>query len=256
VDWNLRSCSRHGHLTYRPDEAEFRAKLEASTPLGEAWRCLRCGSYVLGSPHGTGPAEQAPVLLRGKALRAAFILRALALERWVRGTILALLGIGVLRLKSTQVGLHQLFERDLKSLQPFFDQVHFNVSDSSTIHAIEKALNAKPSTLNLIAAGLIVYGALQITEGIGLWSLRRWGEYVAVVGTTIFIPLEVYELTEKVSWLKLTVLVVNVAAVLYLLLTKRLFGIRGGHAAYERALHEVSLLEVEHASAQPGPEAS
>ena len=253
MDWNLRSCSRHGHLTYRPDEAEFRAKLEASTPLGEAWRCLRCGSYVLGVPHGTGPAEHAPVLLRGKALRAAFILRALALERWVRGVILVLLGIGVLRLKSTQVGLHQLFERDLKSLQPFFDQIHFNVSDSSTVHAIEKTLDAKPSTLNLIAAGLMVYGALQITEGVGLWSLRRWGEYVAVVGTTIFIPLEVYELTEKVSWLKIAVLVVNVAAVLYLLLSKRLFGIRGGHAAYEQSLHEVSLLEVEHAAApEPG----
>jgi hypothetical protein len=33
--------------------------------------------------------------------------------------------------------------------------------------------------------------------------------------------------------------------VLYLLLSKRLFGLRGGHAAYEAALHEASLLEVE-----------
>jgi uncharacterized membrane protein (DUF2068 family) len=100
----------------------------------------------------------------------------------------------------------------------------------------------------------MVYGALQLTEGIGLWSLRRWGEYVAVVGTTIFIPLEVYELTEKLSWLKVTILVVNVAAVLYLLFSKRLFGIRGGHAAYERSLHEVSLLEVEHSAAGPAGE--
>ena len=37
---------------------------------------------------------------------------------------------------------------------------------------------------------------------------------------------------------------INVAAVLYLLLSKRLFGIRGGHRAYEAALHEASLLEV------------
>jgi hypothetical protein len=88
VDWNLRSCSRHGHVTYAADEAPYRAKLEASTPLGEAWRCLRCGAYVLGAPHGSGPAEDAPVLLRGKALRSAFILRALALERWARGVII------------------------------------------------------------------------------------------------------------------------------------------------------------------------
>ena len=35
---------------------------------------------------------------------------------------------------------------------------------------------------------------------------------------------------------------------LYLLLSKRLFGLRGGHRAYEESLHEVSLLEVEESS--------
>lgn len=245
MDWNLKSCSRKGHVTYAPDEPAYRAKLEASTPLGDAWRCLRCGTYVLGDPHGTGPADDAPVLLRGKALRSAFILRALAIERWGRGVIIALLGIGVFRLKTTQISLQQLFDRDLTSLKPFFDQIHFNVRDSSTVNSIEKVLNAKPSTLNLIAAGLLLYGALQIVEGIGLWSLKRWGEYVAVVGTTLFIPLEIYEIADKATWLKITVFVINVVAVLYLLLSKRLFGVRGGHRAYEESLHEVSLLEVQ-----------
>jgi uncharacterized membrane protein (DUF2068 family) len=251
VDWNLRSCARKGHVTYAADEPAYRAKLEASTPLGDAWRCLRCGSYVLGEPHGSGPADDAPVLLRGKALRSAFILRALAIERWGRGLIIVLLAIGVFRLKTTQVSLQQLFDRDLTSLKPFFDQIHFNVRDSSTINAVEKVLNAKPSTLNLIAAGLLGYGLLQIVEGIGLWSLKRWGEYVAVVGTTLFIPLEIYEITEKATWLKVVVLIINVAAVLYLVLSKRLFGVRGGHRAYEESLHEVSLLEVQESSAVP-----
>jgi uncharacterized membrane protein (DUF2068 family) len=253
VDWNLRSCARKGHVTYAADEPAYRARLEASTPLGDAWRCLRCGSYVLGEPHGSGPADDAPVLLRGKALRSAFILRALAIERWGRGLIIVLLAIGVFRLKTTQVSLQQLFDRDLSSLKPFFEQIHFNVRDSSTVNAIEKVLNAKPSTLNLIAAGLLGYGLLQIVEGIGLWSLKRWGEYVAVVGTTLFIPLEVYEITEKASWLKITVLVINIAAVAYLLLSKRLFGVRGGHRAYAESLHEVSLLEVQDSAANVAP---
>jgi uncharacterized membrane protein (DUF2068 family) len=253
VDWNLRSCARKGHVTYAADEPAYRARLEASTPLGDAWRCLRCGSYVLGEPHGSGPADDAPVLLRGKALRSAFILRALAIERWGRGLIIVLLAIGVFRLKTTQVSLQQLFDRDLSSLKPFFEQIHFNVRDSSTVNAVEKVLNAKPSTLNLIAAGLLGYGLLQIVEGIGLWSLKRWGEYVAVVGTTLFIPLEVYEITEKASWLKITVLVINIAAVAYLLLSKRLFGVRGGHRAYAESLHEVSLLEVQDSAANVAP---
>ena len=245
MDWNLRTCARKGHVTYAPDEPTYRAKIEADTPLGHAWRCLRCGTYVLGEPHGTGPAEDAPVLLRGKALRSAFILRALAIERWFRALVLVLLGIAVLKLKSTQVSLQDLFERDLKTLDPFFRQIHFKVSDSSTITSIEKILHAKSSTLTGIGIALILYGALQLAEGIGLWSLRRWGEYVAVVGTTAFIPLEIYEIVDKVSWLKVVILVVNIAAVVYLLWSKRLFGIRGGHRAYEESLHEVSLLEVE-----------
>ena len=248
MDWSLRSCSRHGHVTYAPDEPAYRAKLEATTPLGDAWRCLRCGTYVLGEPHGRGPAEDAPTLLRGKQLRSAFILRALAIERWIRGAIIALLGIAVLRFESTQVSLKQLFDRDLASLKPFFDQINFNVSDSGTIRLIEKLLTAKHSTLNLIAAGLLFYGALQLVEGIGLWSLRRWGEYVAVVGTTLFIPFEVYEIAEKVTVLRTLALTVNVAAVLYLLLSKRLFGLRGGHRAYAESLHEASLLEVQQAT--------
>jgi uncharacterized membrane protein (DUF2068 family) len=248
MDWNLRTCARKGHVTYAAAEPQFRAKLEAETPLGDAWRCLRCGTYVLGDPHGSGPAEDAPVLLRGRALRSAFILRALAIERWVRGLILVLLAAAVFKLKSTQVSINELFDRDLTALKPFFRQIHFNVSDSTTVNAIEKVLRAKPSTLNLIAFGILFYGLLQVVEGIGLWSLKRWGEYVAVVGTTLFIPFEIYELTDKISWLKIAVLAVNVAAVLYLLLSKRLFGLRGGYAAYEESLREVSLLEVEESS--------
>lgn len=251
MDWNLRTCARKGHVTYAPDEPTFRSRLEAGTPLGDAWRCLRCGTYVLGAPHGTGPADDAPVLLRGKQLRSAFILRALAIERWLRSLVLLLLAVAVFRLRSTQVSIKQLVEKDLTSLKPFFNQINFNVSDSATIRSIEKVLNAKPSTLNLIASGILVYALLQIAEGIGLWSLQRWGEYVAVVGTTLFIPLEIYELTEKISWLKIAILLVNVAAVVYLLWSKRLFGIRGGHRAYEQSLHEASLLEVEASAAAP-----
>ena len=249
MEWNLRTCARKGHVTYAPDEPEFRTKLAADTPLGDAWRCLRCGTYVLGEAHGSGPAEDAPVLLRGKALRSAFVLRALAIERWVRGLILTLLAIAVFRLKSEQVSLQQLFNRDLRSLRPFFRQIHFNISDSATVKSIANVLHTKTSTLTFVGVALLLYGLLQVAEGIGLWSLKRWGEYVAVVGTTLFIPLEVYELTEKISWLKIVVLFVNVAAVLYLLLSKRLFGLRGGHRAYEASLNEASLLEVEQSSA-------
>lgn len=252
MDWNLRSCSRTGHVTYAPTEAELRDRLQAATPLGDAWRCLRCGDYVLGDPQGSGPAEDAPVLLRGKALRSAFILRLLAIERFVRGALILVLGFAVLQFKSSQVSLRQLFEKDLSAAKPLFNQLGWNATDSGLLHSVEKVLNAKGSTLDLVAAFLIFYGVLQLVEGVGLWLLKRWGEYFAVVATSVFLPLEIYELTDRVTVLRLVAFVVNVAAVVYLLLSKRLFGLRGGGAAYEAELHEESLLEVEQSAESVG----
>jgi uncharacterized membrane protein (DUF2068 family) len=85
---------------------------------------------------------------------------------------------------------------------------------------------------------------LQFVEGTGLWLLRRWGEYFAAVATSIFIPLEVYELVERITWPRVIALAVNVGAVAFIVHRKRLFGVRGGGAAYEAERHEASLLQV------------
>src|SRR5262249_42147525 len=66
VDWSLRACARKGHVTYAPTEPELRRRLHAATPVGEAWRCLRCGAFVPGRPHGSGPADDAPLVPRGR----------------------------------------------------------------------------------------------------------------------------------------------------------------------------------------------
>ena len=241
MDWNLRTCGRRGHITYVPDEPELRDRLSASTPLGEAWRCLRCGDYVLGPPHGRGPAEQAPLVPRGKVLRDAVILRLLGLERFGRGLLLAAAAYGVWRFRSAQSGLREVFERDL----PLLRQLGLDIDQSKIVHWLREAFSARTSTLTLVTAGLALYAALQLTEGVGLWLLQRWGEYFAAAATSLFLPLEVYELAEHVTWLRVSAFVVNIAAVVYLVYTKRLFGVRGGHAAYDAERHEASLLEVE-----------
>ena len=54
-----------------------------------------------------------------------------------------------------------------------------------------------------------------------------------------------YELLKSVTVTKLVAFAINVLAVVYLVVAKRLFGARGGRAAYERELEGESLLEVE-----------
>jgi len=247
-NWDLRSCARHGHATYRPDESDLAARLRTDTAVGEAWRCLRCGAFVPGAPSGSGPADHAPLVLRGRALRDAFVLRLLAAERLVRGVLLIALAYGVHRFEGSQDALKQLFNEELPLLTPVGDRLGINLQDSGPVQLIQKALTARHDTLTLLVWGILAYGALQLLEGVGLWLLKRWGEYVAVVGTSIFIPVEVHELLDRVTVVRVLALLVNLFAVGYLLYTKRLFGIRGGHAAFQADRHGQSLIEVEQAA--------
>src|SRR5262249_60615849 len=97
VDWSLLSCGRGGHVTYAPDEPALRGRLTAQTPSGEAWRCLRCGTFVIGPPTRSGPAAAAPQVRRGKEVRSAFILRIFAVERLLRALVIGAAAFGVWR---------------------------------------------------------------------------------------------------------------------------------------------------------------
>jgi uncharacterized membrane protein (DUF2068 family) len=248
-DWNLRSCGRVGHVTWKPDEDELAERIHVETVDGEAWRCLRCGTFVVGEPHGSGPAENAPLVLRGKALRDAFILRLLAAERFIRGVLLVALAYGVYKFNGAQDSLEKVFNDYLPTLRPLADKLGIDLQNTGPVKLIQKALTADHTTLELVAIGVLAYGALELLEGVGLWLMKRWGEYVAVVGTAIFIPLEVYELVERVTWLRLVAFAFNVFAVVYIVWTKRLFGFRGGREAFEAERHSASLLEVVQAAA-------
>lgn len=251
VDWNLRTCARRGHVTYAPDEPTLRDHLRALSPVGETWRCLRCGDYVVGSPAGAGPASAAPRVPRGRALRDLFVLRVLAVERVARGALILLLAYAVLRFRDAQTDLRELFEQDLPAARPLAERLHLDLDDSGVVHTIRHVLTVRSSTLTVVAVLLAAYAAIEIVEGVGLWVAARWAEYLTVVATAAFLPLEVYELTERVTWLRVGALVFNVAAVVYLLLTKRLFGIRGGRRAFDAERAAQSLLEIQAAGTSP-----
>ncbi|MGH8890690.1 MAG: DUF2127 domain-containing protein, partial [Acidothermaceae bacterium] len=241
MDWSLRSCGRHGHVTYAPTEAALAERLHVETPAGTAWRCLRCGDFVVGAPARSGSASDAPVVLRGRAWRDAFVLRLLAAERLIRGLLIGAAAYAVLRYAHSENALRMLFDKDLPAAKPLANVFGYDLDKSSIVREIHKLLLVKTSTLRWLAVALAVYAAIELGEAIGLWLLKRWGEYFAAVATAIFLPYEVYELTEKLSVVRVGAFVINVAAVVYLLVTKRLFGLRGGYLAYEAQRHEESL---------------
>ena len=73
----------------------------------------------------------------------------------------------------------------------------------------------------LLAAAAAGYATLRFVEAYGLWRKRRWAEWFAVASGGLYIPIELYELSLGMSWVKLSLLAVNAAIVAYLGLVLR-----------------------------------
>jgi uncharacterized membrane protein (DUF2068 family) len=229
------------------------ARLTAAGPDGVLLRCLRCGTFVDPAPDGlpavvlgttVAPVALAglPLVLRGAHGRKLALLRLLALERGGRGLLLMVAAAGLARLASSHVAVAEWLGTVAGAAQPLGDQIGWDVARSNLLAQARHLLGSTSGTFTLVAWLAAAYGLLQIIEGIGLWGGWLWAEYLAAVATSAFVPLEVYELLEKPTVIKAGALAVNLAAVTYLVLKGRLFGVRGGHAAYLAEVRNATLL--------------
>jgi uncharacterized membrane protein (DUF2068 family) len=221
----------------------------AATAGGTAWRCLRCGAFVTGGQHGSGPAAAAPLVRRGRELRSELILRVFAVERFLRFLIIGAAAYGVWWFKYDQAGVQRAYNNALPAIRALYQDLGLDVSHSKLLVLIHHALTISPRWITILTIGLPVYAVIELVEGVGLWQGRRWGEYFAMVATSIFLPFEVWELASgRITWLKVAAFVINLLLVAYLVWTRRLFGARGGKAAYEARLRTESVIEVEQAA--------
>lgn len=69
-----------------------------------------------------------------------------------------------------------------------------------------------------VAIGLVTlgYAVLFAIEGTGLWMGKHWAEWFTVIATGSLIPIELYETLHRFGWIKLAMLVGNVAIIVYL----------------------------------------
>jgi uncharacterized membrane protein (DUF2068 family) len=243
MDWSLLGCGRSGHVTYAPAEPGVRKHLTAQTESGEAWRCLRCGAYVAGQPQRSGPAAQAPEVRRGREVRSAFILRIFAVERFLRALAVGALAFVVWRFEYARESIEQAFNRERPILRDLFHQLGYNIDNSKLVGLIQHALTLSPTSIRLVAIGLTCYAVIEVIEAVGLWQARRWGEYFAMVATSLGLPYEIYDLATRPTLTAGILFAVNLVLVLYLVITKRLFGVRGGKRAYEARLRSESIME-------------
>jgi uncharacterized membrane protein (DUF2068 family) len=243
--YELIGCGLHGHELLGTDAAELRPAdaLFARESGGLRWyRCLRCDSWVALSPPAEPavpyPPDRADVALplRGRPLRNRYVLRLIAIDRLIHFLVLSSLATAIFLFAGDKAALNADFTRVLVDLQGGLggpvDATRYGI-----VHDLQRLFAV--SVRNLYLAGLAVaaYALIEGADAVGLWLGKRWAEYLTFVATVVFVPYEIYELTKSVTALKIVTLIINLVIVGYLLVAKRLFGVRGGGRA-ERAERE------------------
>jgi uncharacterized membrane protein (DUF2068 family) len=153
-----------------------------------------------------GDRVDAPIIKRMKTAPSKTIYLIAAFKLF-KAVILTITGLAAIRL------IHQDVATELTGWAR-----HLHVDpDNHHIHRLfEKVFQTSPKQLKEIAAGTFFYAVLCLTEGAGLLLRQRWAEFLTVIMTALFIPLEVYELIERVTLMKVAVMIINVGIVWYL----------------------------------------
>jgi uncharacterized membrane protein (DUF2068 family) len=145
---------------------------------------------------------------RGAGRSDAWIIL-IGLFKLLKAASLLIIGFGVLRL------LH----KDVASVAEHWVEVLRVDPDNRFVHrALLRIFNISPKQLKELSVGTFVYAGIFLTEGTGLLLRKHWAEYMTLISTALFIPLEVYEVWRHFTWLKVAVIVANLLIVWYLAL--------------------------------------
>ena len=142
-------CAVRPHVSYAPTEPAVRAQLRAETPAGEAWRCLRCGTFVPGPPAASGPAAAAPRVRRDDELRSALILRAFAVERFLRGIMFGFIAYGIWRFKYSRLSVEHTFNREYPEVRSLLHELGYNIDRSGLVGLIRHYVHPGPAHADL-----------------------------------------------------------------------------------------------------------
>ena len=138
----------------------------------------------------------------------ARLLRLIALFKFLKAASLIAISVGAFRLLHKDIG--EFAERSVERLG-------LDPGRHYVMLAVEKASRLGSAQIKKLGIVGLIYAALFLTEGTGLWMLRRWGEWVTIIISGSLVPVEVYEICRHPSVTKIAVLVINVAIVIYLI---------------------------------------
>lgn len=126
---------------------------------------------------------------------------------FLKGLVVLLAGFGVLTLVHRDAwDVAESFLEWLHiSPDGHYAQVFLNLADQITDRKVWA-----------VAIGALAYSSLRFAEAYGLWGERPWAEWLALVSGAIYLPFEIYELARRPDFVRLAILLINLAVVLYM----------------------------------------
>jgi uncharacterized membrane protein (DUF2068 family) len=137
----------------------------------------------------------------------AKLVRLIAVFKLLKAALLIVAGIGVLKL------IHMDISNVLEHL---VRKLGLDPGSRYVARALQKAANLTPDHVRDIAIGSFIYAGLFVTEGTGLWFMKRWAAWFTVILTSSLVPVEIYEIYRHPTAMKFLVLLLNLAIVGYL----------------------------------------
>jgi len=132
----------------------------------------------------------------------------------IKATILALLGVMLL----------SAIHRDPVDLVvQIATAVHLPLTSRLVDRAVTVAFRATPRKEEALAAAAFGYAILMATEGVGLYLRRRWARWFTIGATSSLIPFEAYEILQEPRLLRVMILLLNIAVVVYLWKRREIF---------------------------------
>ncbi|MGI8891582.1 MAG: DUF2127 domain-containing protein [Chthoniobacterales bacterium] len=133
----------------------------------------------------------------------------IAVFKWIKSALLILLGFGLLHLlgRNLAVTLHHLA-----------DALRVDPDNKYLTELLAKAPLISSRNLQVASALTFAYAALFLVEGTGLFFEKKWAEYLTIIATASFLPLEIYEIAKHPNGLKVITLILNLAILVYLIL--------------------------------------
>ena len=135
------------------------------------------------------------------------MLRLIALFKLAKAALLIAVGVGALKLLHKDVA---------SAVEHWVELLRLDPNNHYIDTALEEASNITPDKIKALGLGSLIYAGLFLTEGIGLWLEKRWAEWFTVIITSSLVPIEIYETFHRATPVKIAVLPINIAIVVYL----------------------------------------